>query len=42
VAKREPGWEEMLEGLVLKWIEEVATEVKGGGVVRDRTRGGMI
>lgn len=38
IAKRDEGWEESLEGLVKRWIEEVVMEVKEGvsGIAEER------
>ena len=44
IAKREEGWEESLEGLIRRWIDEVVREVRersSSGASRDRP-GGMI
>lgn len=40
VAKREEGSEDMLEGLIVRWIDEVISELDG--VKMDRRRGGRI
>lgn len=30
VAKRDEGWEEMLEGVLLKWVRKVVDEKRSG------------